>query len=287
MRAGTVVIVPGLGSTPGEWDAVADALSGEVAVLVVDPADAPPLRTRADWTPEAVAARLAARVAAAARPLLLVGHSSGGLHVQALLYADGAIGARSALAAGPDAPGTDTGPDCAGAVLVDASHEESVQLAPAALSDLGRTVAELVLATGVTTLVGPWLRALGVWATSVRRRDRMTPAAVRAVYASRAWATTTLDAWFGHGPLQAGVLEWQRERGVPGVPVRLLVGASGTGGGRARWTAVQRDLADRLGAPEPLLLDDAGHLVALDRPDAVVDAVRALLLDLDGAPAHS
>lgn len=262
MRAATVVIVPGLGSTPGEWDAVAGALSDEVTVLVVDPADAPPLRTRSDWTPEAVAARLAARVARAARPLLLVGHSSGGLHVQALLYAD-------------------SGSDGAAALLVDASHEESVHLAPVVLSDLGRTVAELVLATGVTTLVGPWLRTLGVWATSVRRRDRMTPAAVRAVYASRAWATTTLDAWFGHGPLQAGVLAWQRERGAPGVPVRLLVGASGTGAGRARWVAVQRDLADRLGAPEPLLLDDAGHLVALDRPDAVVDAVRALLLDLD------
>jgi pimeloyl-ACP methyl ester carboxylesterase len=31
-----------------------------------------------------------------------------------------------------------------------------------------------------------------------------------------------------------------------------------------------------------VLLDDAGHLVALDRPDAVADAVRALL-DAAGA----
>ena len=260
MRAGTVVVVPGLGSTPGEWDAIVAALSGEGAVVVVDPADAPPLRARADWIPEAVAARLAAHVPDAARPLLLVGHSSGGLHVQALVYADPA--------------------ECAGAVLVDASHQQSVRLAPAPLSALGRAVAEGVLATGVITLVGPWLRTLGVWATSVRRRDRMTPAAARAVYASRAWARTTLDAWFGHGPLQAGVLAWQRERGAPGVPVRLLVGASGSGRGRARWIAVQRDLAARLGAPEPLLLPDAGHLITLDRPDAVVHAVRALL-DLD------
>ncbi|MFC5060667.1 alpha/beta fold hydrolase [Actinomycetospora atypica] len=256
MRARTVVVVPGLGSTPGEWDAVVEALPADVAVVVVDPADAPPLRSREDWTPEAVAARLAARVAAAERPLLLVGHSSGGLHVQSLLYTD---------------------PGCAGAVLVDASHEQSVRLAPAPLSDLGRAVAELVLATGVTTLVGPWLRVLGVRATSVRRRDRMGPAAVRAVYASRAWATTTLDAWFGHGPLQAGVLAWHRERGAPGVPVRLLVGSAGSGRGRDRWIAVQRDLADRLGAPDPVLLDDAGHLITLDRPDAVADAIARLL----------
>ena len=259
MRARTVVVVPGLGSTPGEWDAVVEALPADVDVLVVDPADAPPLRTRADWTPEAVAGRLAGKVAAAARPLLLVGHSSGGLHAQALLYAD---------------------PDQAGAVLVDASHEHAVRLAPAALSAVGRVVAELVLATGVTTLVGPCLRALAVRAISVRRRDRMTPAAVRAVYASRAWASTTLDAWFGHGPLQAGVLAWQRGRGAPGVPVRLVVGSAGSGRGRAGWIAVQRDLAARLGAPEPVLLDDAAHLVTLDRPDAIAAAVRELL-DVD------
>jgi len=93
---------------------------------------------------------------------------------------------------------------------------------------------------------------------------------------------TTLDAWFGHGPLQAGVLAWQRERGAPEVPVRLLVGAAGTGSGRTRWVALQRDLARRLGAPEPQLLDDAGHLVTIDRPDAIADAVRALL-DVGGA----
>ncbi|WP_433787886.1 alpha/beta fold hydrolase [Actinomycetospora sp. CA-101289] len=265
MRARTVVLVPGLGSTPGEWDAVVAALPPDVPVVVVDPADAPRLRSRADWSPEAVAARLAARVAAAARPLLLVGHSSGGLHVQALLHTDG-------------------GHDSAGAVLVDASHEEAVRLAPALLSDVGRAAAELVLATGVTTLAGPWLRALGVRAASVRRRDRMAPAAVRAVYASRAWASSTLDAWFGHGPLQAGVLAWQRERGAPGVPVRLLVGAAGIGRGRAGWIALQRDLARRLGAPEPTLLDDAGHLVTVDRPDAIADAVRALL-GVDETPA--
>ncbi|MDD7937258.1 alpha/beta hydrolase [Actinomycetospora lutea] len=254
--------MPGLGSTPGEWEAVVAALPPDVAVIVVDPADAPRLRSRDDWTPEAVAARLAARVARAARPLLLVGHSSGGLQVQALLYA------------GPARPG---GPgDCGGALLVDASHEQGVRLAPAPVSRVGRAVAELVLASGIATLVGPWTRALGVRLASVRGRDRMTPAAVRA-FASRAWAASTLDAWFGHGPLQAGVLARQRERGAPEVPVRLLVGAAGAGRGRARWVALQRDLARRLGAPEPQLLDDAGHLVTIDRPDAIADAVRALL----------
>jgi pimeloyl-ACP methyl ester carboxylesterase len=264
-----VVVVPGLGSTPGEWDAVLAGLPDDVGVVLVDPADVPRLRSRDDWTPEAVAARLAARLAGAVRPLLLVGHSSGGLHVQALLYAHtGDLGRPR---------------DCAGVVLVDASHQEAMRLVPARLSAVGRAAAELVVATGVGRLAGPWLRALGVRATSVRRRARTAPAAGRAVYASQAWATSTVDAWFGHGPLQAGVLAWQRERGAPRIPVRLLVGASGTGRGRDGWIAVQRDLARRLGAPEPLLLDDAGHMITIDRPDAIADAVRALL-GLDEAP---
>lgn len=250
-----MVIVPGLGAPPGEWDAVVGALAAGTTVVVVDPADAPPLRTRADWTPTAVADRLARRLDGADRPLLLVGHSAGGLHVQALLYRD---------------------PGVAGAVLVDASHEHAVRLAPAGLARLGRAVADLVLATGIGPVLGPPLRRLGVRAGTTRRRDRLSPAAVRAVYASRAWARTTVDAWFGHGPLQAGVLAWQRERGAPGPPVRLLVGAAGSGRGRDRWIALQRDLAARLGAPPPRLLADAGHLVALDRPDAVVEAIRGL-----------
>ncbi|WP_018332646.1 alpha/beta fold hydrolase [Actinomycetospora chiangmaiensis] len=262
MRARTVVVVPGLGSAPGEWDAVVDALSAEVTVLVVDPADAPPLRTRADWTPDAVADRLARRLEGAARPLLLVGHSSGGLHVQAMLYR-----------------GRDHDPDTgvAGAVLVDASHERSVRLAPAGLVRVGRLLADLVLATGIAAVLGPVVRRLGVRATSTRRRDRLSAAVVREVYGSRGWARTTVDAWFGHAALQAAVRAWQRERGAPGVPVRVLVGAAGSGRGRARWVAGQGDLAAALGAPPPRLLDDAGHLVALDRPDAVVEEIRALL----------
>ncbi|WP_285595760.1 alpha/beta hydrolase [Actinomycetospora sp. NBRC 106378] len=251
-----MAIVPGLGSPPGEWDAVVEALPASVAVLVVDPADGPPLRTPADWTPRAVADRLAQRLDGAARPVLLVGHSAGGLAVQALLHGD---------------------PEVAGAVLVDASHAHSVRPAPAALARAGRVLADLVLATGIGTVLGPALRRLGVRAGTVRRRDRLSPAAVRAVYASPAWARTTVDAWFGHATLQAGVLAWQAERGAPRPPVRLLVGAAGSGRGRARWIALQRDLAVRLAAPPPRLLDDAGHLVALDRPDAVVEEIHALL----------
>jgi pimeloyl-ACP methyl ester carboxylesterase len=110
----------------------------------------------------------------------------------------------------------------------------------------------------------------------VRRRDPLDRAEVPAVHGSRAWALATLDAWCGHGMLQAGVLAWQDALGPPDAPVRLVVGAAGAGPA-SRWIALQRDLARRLGAPTPTLLADAAHLVPLDRPDAVAAAIRALL----------
>lgn len=269
MRACTVVIVPGLGSAPEEWAAVLDALPPGVATLTIDPADSPRLRDPAAWSPDAVASRLAMRVAGSPRPLLLVGHSSGGLHVQAYLY--------SRTLPGGGAGDSGTVSPVVGAVLVDASHQVAVRPVPAVLTGTARAIAEVVLATGVMALLGPWLRVVAVWATSVRRRDRMTSDMIRAVYSSQAWARTTLDAWLGHGRLQAGVLDWHRERGAPRVAVRLIVGAAGTGRGRAGWIATQRDLARRLGAPDPTLLDDAGHLVTIDRPDAVVTAIQEFL----------
>ena len=260
MRARTVVVVPGLASTPAEWEDVRARLPAGVAVHVVDPAAAVRLRARSDWGPAVVAARLHTELRDAARPLLLVGHSHGALHVQAFAYAH------------PE--------QCAGAVLVDGSHERAVRLAPAGVSAVARRLAELLVATGLLAAAGPWSRRLGVRAMSFRGRADSGDARLGAAYRTTAWARTTVDAWFGHGPLQAGLsgpAGWQR-RGAPGVPVRLVVGAAGRRRSSAAWVATQHDLAGRLGAPAPLLLCDAGHLVALDRPDAIAAVITELLL---------
>jgi pimeloyl-ACP methyl ester carboxylesterase len=53
----------------------------------------------------------------------------------------------------------------------------------------------------------------------------------------------------------------------------VLTAASG---GLRRWVADQRRLAQLLGARQ-VVIDDSRHLVMLDRPDVVVDAIRSLL----------
>ena len=99
MTAGAVVVLPGLGEAACDWDAVLALLPPDVRVTVVDPGPPPRPRPRHEWRPDAVARRLREALAGTPRPWLLVGHSSGALQVQALLYADAA--------------------SCAGAVLVD------------------------------------------------------------------------------------------------------------------------------------------------------------------------
>lgn len=59
----------------------------------------------------------------------------------------------------------------------------------------------------------------------------------------------------------------------PGLPTVVLTAASG---GLRRWVADQRRLAQLLGARQ-VVIDDSRHLVMLDRPDVVVDAIRSLL----------
>ena len=57
------------------------------------------------------------------------------------------------------------------------------------------------------------------------------------------------------------------------IPTVVLTAA---GDGGARWVANQRRLAELLGARQ-VVIDDSRHLIMLDRPDAVADAIRSLL----------
>jgi pimeloyl-ACP methyl ester carboxylesterase len=59
----------------------------------------------------------------------------------------------------------------------------------------------------------------------------------------------------------------------PGIPTVVLTAA---GDGGSRWVADQRRLADLLQARQ-VVIGDSRHLIMLDRPDAVVDAIRSIL----------
>lgn len=258
-----IVVVPGLGSGPWDWEAVIALSPPEPPVLFMDvttPSGRPGRDER--WLPAAVAGRLRDGLrelpAAGAGPVLLVGHSSGALAVQAFAYLH------------PD--------ECAGLLLVDGSHELAPRVRPGWVRRIGRFLAGVLVETGLVSLAAPAVRRIGVRTMSVRGRDPLTAGERRRHYRPRVAARRMADGWVGHASLQAGLVRWH-SHGAPEVPVRVVAGTARVGrrGTDRRWSAVQRDLAVRMGDPAPVLLADAAHLVPLDRPDAVVHAIGRLL----------
>jgi len=52
-------------------------------------------------------------------------------------------------------------------------------------------------------------------------------------------------------------------------------------GTEAQWAALQTDLLNLSVNAELIVLSDSGHIVEVDRPDAIADAVRGVI-DSDG-----
>lgn len=62
------------------------------------------------------------------------------------------------------------------------------------------------------------------------------------------------------------------ERGIPPMaPLPPFLGAE------AQWSALQNDLLNLSGNAELIVLSDSGHIVEIDRPDAIADAVRGMI----------
>jgi pimeloyl-ACP methyl ester carboxylesterase len=74
-----------------------------------------------------------------------------------------------------------------------------------------------------------------------------------------------------------------RDAGYPSLPVRLLVHGNREwdqpfpdGRMEQAWRDMQNELATRLGAPQPVIVNESGHQIALDAPQAVAAAIDAL-----------
>ena len=96
-------------------------------------------------------------------------------------------------------------------------------------------------------------------ATTIFRSRDAVPSVIaeHAAYAQQVWDLARLRESF----------PW------PDIPTVVLTAA---GEGVPRWVADQRRLARLLRARQ-VVIDDSRHLIMLDRPDAVVDAIRSLL----------
>jgi pimeloyl-ACP methyl ester carboxylesterase len=255
----TVVLDSGLGSGSSTWDAVAPRVAEFAPVLRFG-------RPGLGWSAPAVGRppRTATRAAEELRALLdalalpgpyvLVGWSLAGLY------------ARVFAARYPD--------DIAGVVLVDASHEDLPELFgdPARWQRGLLRMADALAGVGVARLLGPrLLRAAATQATTPAGRARfLAPenlAASRSRRVFRAMLAETAD--FAEAQREARDVRDQ----FPPVPLVVISRATRD----ARWTRVQRQLAQLTPHGRHMVAHGSRHLIPYDRPDSIVAAIREIM----------
>ncbi|MER6095314.1 alpha/beta fold hydrolase [Streptomyces sp. NPDC001728] len=240
------VLSTGLGLSWFDWDPVVPLLAPHRTVVRFDrpghglsaPAAAPPTAT---GEADRIAAVLDALGVPATEPVTVVGHSIAGFHAEA--FARLHPGRTAAL------------------VLVDSSVEERPR--PSRTPAVSRVLGAALSAAGVPAALGPAVRRAAV------RHDPAPTVLVRRVYGTSRVLRGALLENAHYGAVAAGLLALRATHPLPpGLPVTVLAAPAGS----ARWERRQRALARRLGARYEAAVP-SGHLVMLDRPDAVARAV--------------
>lgn len=258
----TVVFVNGLGSPLEEWALVAPAVAEQCRVVCYDRRSAP----RRGPVPTHDASQMVSDLDAildavdVTGPLVLVGHSWGGAVV------------RTYVATHPDR--------VKGVVLVDASHENIRGMMPTRFSRL------LYTASGTMLRVGPLRRRL----LGSLGFEHLPPTEQRFV-GRLPWVAegrTSRAEYAGIGRSLTELKETAPD--LPPVPTRVLLA-----GGRpgvmmklgAKQIAAIRAVWDQAVAGrddvELQVVEGAGHYISLDRPQAVIDAVNAVVEALPSA----
>lgn len=190
-------------------------------------------------------------------PAVVVAHSMAGPHAEALVRTH---------------PGA-----VRGLVLLDASVEVEADPPPEATDRAWLTASRVTLAGArfAPFAAGASLAArLMVWAQS--RRLRLTyapPPRARGLFRRPDTLASVVAEQAAYSRQLADLQDLVGTTSWPGVPTLVL-----TAGSRARWVRKQRVLADRTGGRQ-VVVDDSRHLMMVDRPDLVADAVLALLAE--------
>ncbi|MEU5401709.1 alpha/beta hydrolase [Streptomyces sp. NPDC005963] len=262
------VLSAGLGLTWFDWDPVVPLLAPHRTVVRFDrpghglsaPALVPPSAVGEGHRIAAVVRALgpAADLAAGAGTgVTVVGHSIAGFHVEAFARLHPSM--------------------TAGVVLVDSSVEEDARTpaAPALRTAAAAVAGGALGAVGVPAAVGPTARRLAVRSARTGGGDPAPRDLVRRCYGTTRVLRGALLENAHYRAVAAELLALRERRPLPaGVPVTVLAASAGG----PRWLARQQRLAAVLGARFHEVRP-AGHLLMLDRPDAVARAV------LDGGSA--
>jgi len=169
----------------------------------------------------------------------------------------------------------------AGLVLVDPSFEPSVRPRSGHLDGVVRQVIEKLpalagplSATRLVRLVGPPAYRAGYRYSNERGVAPDGP--VDRVYGSADTAVAALAEYAAYRDQAVDLRRLRARLPFPSVPVVVLTALAGRSArSAARWSAETARLA-RLLSGAQTTLPDARHLVMIDRPDAIADAVRAV-----------
>ncbi|MEU1888699.1 alpha/beta hydrolase [Micromonospora sp. WMMD987] len=262
-RAGgpAVLLCPGMGEGASTWDRLAPLLTA--AGYRVRRLDRPDDGAAPTLTAEL--GRIDAAVAGLDRPVL-VAHSAAALPAEA--YARRHPGRLAGLVL-VDPSLVDPGGAARWAWWSAWSAGAVTALAPVLAGGLDRS--------GLARRCGPW-----AWRRAVRRMSVRPPDPAAAVpWGSGAVLVGALTQWLGHPAVAAELSALRAVTPAPVLPVRVLtaLGDVATPAGRAAWRAGHARLAAGFPAGRQEVFRDARHLVHVDRPAVVADAVAAVRRD--------
>lgn len=263
----TVVIVTGAGVISLNWTEIVEAIAQLTSVVIYD-------RPGYGWsstsshprTPEQAGRELAELLTAARipPPYVLVGHSIGGLYV------------RHYARRRPET--------VAGMVLIDSSHERQVQLMPPELSARMQRLVRLASNRWIVQLVRPVLLLMACVGVL---KHRELPWSVR---------RTMFAQQISLSPFRTGIEEADgmssSERSpvdqLPPVPLVVLTAGRDVSRSmrasadvkarvRALWLQLQDELAALSPRSKHVVVEDSGHMIPDEKPQAVIDAVRSVV----------
>lgn len=261
-----VVISTGGGVAADRWAPLVDAIAEFTTVAVYDrPGYGWSEPSRVPRTLDNVSRELEGLLDAAALrgPFVLVGHSLGGPYV------------RQFARRNPD--------QVAGIVLVDSSHEQQLSRLPRRVVMFQKLLVLVLSRRWVLWLLGPLLRravARSLPATAGSSEESREDLLQRESSPTKVIATMAeMDAMGDFGASMATPL--------PPVPMVVLVAGSmkapGSKGAedaalRRTWLELQRELTAMSPRGEMRIVEGAGHMIPDDKPEAVIDAVRSLVM---------
>jgi pimeloyl-ACP methyl ester carboxylesterase len=255
-----VLLSSGMGGAWFDWIAVTELLRDRHRVVNFDRpglGGSPPVRHRRAGL-RGEADRLAALARWTGSPVIMVAHSLAGFHAEAFARL------RPELVHGM--------------VLVDPSAEQDAPSHAARLNRLVPLADVAGLAAGMTGLArlgGARIRGMVMrWITE--RGDVAPPEYARAVYGRAHVLGTLLAEHAGYRQMAADLLTLRESAPFPDIPLQVITALGDVRGDGGRWRGAHADLAALSPRGRQIVLPDTGHLVQIDRPEVIAEAVEDL-----------